>query len=83
MQQNNLMKAREEKYKSRIRVLEALASGKIHVSSNATNGKAHVSFGDDDLNVSANGWLLSLFSFLNCFPGCCRACAPDEGLFLI
>ncbi|XP_037465071.1 kinesin-like protein KIN-14M isoform X2 [Triticum dicoccoides] len=40
--QNNLMKAREEKYKSRIRVLEALASGKIHVSSNATNGKAHV-----------------------------------------
>ncbi|KAF7109970.1 hypothetical protein CFC21_110143 [Triticum aestivum] len=32
MQQNNLMKAREEKYKSRIRVLEALASGKIHVA---------------------------------------------------
>ncbi|VAI77378.1 unnamed protein product [Triticum turgidum subsp. durum] len=45
MQQNNLMKAREEKYKSRIRVLEALASGtsgQIHVSSNAANGKAHV-----------------------------------------
>ncbi|EMS55440.1 Kinesin-4 [Triticum urartu] len=43
--QNNLMKAREEKYKSRIRVLEALASGtsgQIHVSSNAANGKAHV-----------------------------------------
>uniref|UniRef100_A0A0E0HSB6 Kinesin motor domain-containing protein n=1 Tax=Oryza nivara TaxID=4536 RepID=A0A0E0HSB6_ORYNI len=46
MQQNNLMKAREEKYKSRIRVLEALASGtsdQTHVNSNATNGKAHVS----------------------------------------
>uniref|UniRef100_A0A0E0HSB5 Kinesin motor domain-containing protein n=1 Tax=Oryza nivara TaxID=4536 RepID=A0A0E0HSB5_ORYNI len=44
--QNNLMKAREEKYKSRIRVLEALASGtsdQTHVNSNATNGKAHVS----------------------------------------
>uniref|UniRef100_A0ACD6ADS5 Uncharacterized protein n=1 Tax=Avena sativa TaxID=4498 RepID=A0ACD6ADS5_AVESA len=43
--QNNLMKAREEKYKSRIRVLEALASGnsgQIHVSSSATNDKAHV-----------------------------------------
>ncbi|KAE8817330.1 kinesin-4-like [Hordeum vulgare] len=53
--QNNLMKAREEKYKSRIRVLEALASGtsgQMHVSSNATNGKAHVSFGDDDLNIN-------------------------------
>lgn len=40
------MKAREEKYKSRIRVLEALASGtsdQTHVNSNATNGKAHVS----------------------------------------
>uniref|UniRef100_A0A0E0LCJ4 Kinesin motor domain-containing protein n=1 Tax=Oryza punctata TaxID=4537 RepID=A0A0E0LCJ4_ORYPU len=46
MQQNNLMKAREEKYKSRIRVLEALASGtseQTHVNSSATNGKAHVS----------------------------------------
>uniref|UniRef100_A0A0D9WR62 Kinesin motor domain-containing protein n=1 Tax=Leersia perrieri TaxID=77586 RepID=A0A0D9WR62_9ORYZ len=46
MQQNNLMKAREEKYKSRIRVLEALASGtsgQTHVKSSATNGKAHVS----------------------------------------
>ncbi|KAF0904831.1 hypothetical protein E2562_037606 [Oryza meyeriana var. granulata] len=44
--QNNLMKAREEKYKSRIRVLEALASGtseQTHVNSSATNGKAHVS----------------------------------------
>ncbi|PNT75807.1 hypothetical protein BRADI_1g38040v3 [Brachypodium distachyon] len=45
--QNNLMKAREEKYRSRIRVLEALASGtsgqnQIQVSSSATNGKAHV-----------------------------------------
>ncbi|XP_047082982.1 kinesin-like protein KIN-14M isoform X2 [Lolium rigidum] len=43
--QNNLMKAREEKYKSRIRVLEALAngnSGQIHVSSSATNDKEHV-----------------------------------------
>ena len=27
LQQNNLFKAREEKYQSRIRVLEALASG--------------------------------------------------------
>ncbi|XP_062229006.1 kinesin-like protein KIN-14M isoform X3 [Phragmites australis] len=43
--QNNLMRAREEKYKSRIRVLEALASGtngQTQVNSSATNGKAHV-----------------------------------------
>ncbi|KAL6876396.1 hypothetical protein ACP4OV_012968 [Aristida adscensionis] len=42
--QNNLMKAREEKYKSRIRVLEALASGtsgQTEVNSIMTNGKAH------------------------------------------
>ncbi|XP_040381013.1 kinesin-like protein KIN-14M isoform X2 [Oryza brachyantha] len=40
------MKAREEKYKSRITVLEALASGtgrQTHVKSCAENGKAHVS----------------------------------------
>nr|TKW21881.1 hypothetical protein SEVIR_4G149801v2 [Setaria viridis] len=43
--QNNLMRAREEKYKSRIRVLEALASGmsgQTQIHSNATNGKANV-----------------------------------------
>ncbi|KAG8094504.1 hypothetical protein GUJ93_ZPchr0012g19181, partial [Zizania palustris] len=43
--QNNLMKAREEKYKSRIRVLEALAhgtSGQTHAYSSAANGKAHM-----------------------------------------
>jgi hypothetical protein len=36
VQQNNLIKAREEKYQSRIRVLEALAggaSGQTHVNS--------------------------------------------------
>ena len=57
MQQNNLMKAREEKYKSRIRVLEALASGnsgQIHVSSSATNDKAHVSACDSDLDINLN-----------------------------
>ncbi|KAL6602840.1 hypothetical protein ACP70R_043201 [Stipagrostis hirtigluma subsp. patula] len=51
--QNNLMKAREEKYKSRIRVLEALASGasgQAQANSNATNGKTHVS-GDDILQM--------------------------------
>jgi kinesin family member C2/C3 len=47
MQQNNLMRAREEKYKSRIRVLEALASGANgQVNSSVTNGKTHVNFGD-------------------------------------
>jgi kinesin family protein C2/C3 len=54
--QNNLMKAREEKYKSRIRVLEALASGtsdQTHVNSNATNGKAHVKFNDCDLTMDS------------------------------
>ncbi|OEL16173.1 Kinesin KP1 [Dichanthelium oligosanthes] len=43
--QNNLMRAREEKYKSRIRVLEALASGisgQTQINSSATNGKANV-----------------------------------------
>lgn len=50
------MKAREEKYKSRIRVLEALASGtsgQTHVNSSATNGKTHVNFGDGDINISS------------------------------
>lgn len=50
------MKAREEKYKSRIRVLEALASGtsdQTHVNSNATNGKAHVKFNDCDLTMDS------------------------------
>ncbi|XP_002437142.2 kinesin-like protein KIN-14M isoform X2 [Sorghum bicolor] len=40
--QNNLIRAREEKYKSRIRVLEALASGtggQIQINSSAANGK--------------------------------------------
>ncbi|KAM0908229.1 hypothetical protein ACQ4PT_015595 [Festuca glaucescens] len=53
--QNNLMKAREEKYKSRIRVLEALASGnsgQIHVSSSATNDKEHVNVRDSDLDIN-------------------------------
>jgi kinesin family protein C2/C3 len=39
------MRAREEKYKSRIRVLEALASsisGQTQINSSATNGKANV-----------------------------------------
>ncbi|CAL5048232.1 unnamed protein product [Urochloa decumbens] len=43
--QNNLMRAREEKYKSRIRVLEALASGisgQTQINSSATNGKTNV-----------------------------------------
>ncbi|CAN6177854.1 unnamed protein product [Urochloa humidicola] len=43
--QNNLMRAREEKYKSRIRVLEALASGisgQTQINSSAANGKANV-----------------------------------------
>lgn len=41
------MRAREEKYKSRIRVLEALASGtsgQMQISSSATNGKTNVKF---------------------------------------
>ena len=56
MQQNNLMKAREEKYKSRIRVLEALAngnSGQVQ-SSSATNDKAHVSVCNSDLDINVN-----------------------------
>jgi hypothetical protein len=64
MQQNNLMKAREEKYKSRIRVLEALASGnsgQIHVSSTATNEKSHVNVCDTDLDINVNGSILILF----------------------
>lgn len=39
------MRAREEKYKSRIRVLEALASGisgQTQINSSVTNGKANV-----------------------------------------
>lgn len=39
------MRAREEKYKSRIRVLEALASGisgQTQINSSTTNGKANV-----------------------------------------
>ncbi|KAJ1259539.1 hypothetical protein BS78_10G164100 [Paspalum vaginatum] len=43
--QNNLMRTREEKYKSRIRVLEALAggaSGQMQMYSNTTNGKTNV-----------------------------------------
>ncbi|WVZ79818.1 hypothetical protein U9M48_027352 [Paspalum notatum var. saurae] len=43
--QNNLMRTREEKYKSRIRVLEALAggaSGQMQMYSSITNGKTNV-----------------------------------------
>ncbi|KAF8652021.1 hypothetical protein HU200_062963 [Digitaria exilis] len=43
--QNNLMRTREEKYKSRIRVLEALASGisgQTQINSSVTNEKANV-----------------------------------------
>lgn len=89
------MRAREEKYKSRIRVLEALASGtngQTQVNSSATNGKAHVKFGDGDLNMSSslqlkpsnmNNQSPFLYSFLYCFSGCCRSCAPVEGLFFL
>ncbi|AQK82591.1 P-loop nucleoside triphosphate hydrolase superfamily protein with CH (Calponin Homology) domain [Zea mays] len=44
--QNSLIRAREEKYKSRIRVLEALASGtggQMQINSSAANGKINVS----------------------------------------
>jgi len=43
--QNSLIRAREEKYKSRIRVLEALASGtggQMQINSSAANGKINI-----------------------------------------
>ncbi|CAL5023022.1 unnamed protein product [Urochloa decumbens] len=48
--QNNLIKAREEKYQSRIRVLEALAcgaSGQTHVERDKLEGKGQL--GEDDM----------------------------------
>ncbi|KAG0532446.1 hypothetical protein BDA96_04G107800 [Sorghum bicolor] len=48
--QNNLIKAREEKYQSRIRVLEALAggaSGQTHVEKDKLEGKGQLS--EDDM----------------------------------
>ena len=80
------MRAREEKYKSRIRVLEALASGiseQTQINSSATIGKANVRCNISSslcLRPDMNNISLS-YSFLNFFSGCCRSC--HEGLFLV